>query len=897
MECEGDIPLQLPDQCFMGRSMGRRAFVVSKHAPCHGRVHSDVVETANFSVLCEYTSAAINPRPNCMAVQRFHHAGRPQMLAYGSGRVVCLGLEVNNDMRVFKTLAAQADTVTCVAWIDSFKGPTFSRFRSLLISASSDGSIKIWDVDEGAQREVASFSVSTSVACVHGCYVDESETRVVVGAVSQNTVFGWSLTITYDTDGAVATMEEQPGGAFRVDQGSDSCLALRLVCLPGPMVLLFVGMTTGGLDVWIVKPDAWEPSHAATLRGHTDWLTCVDCVKMYPTEDDAASGVSGHHALVATGSQDNHIRVWHIQLFEGAQKLSGEKGAQLALPAPFSATHRLLARLESVIAGHDNWVTGLAWSPVSWTPSSRPQLLSSSRDKSLIIWAPSRPLFSQSPGPRGDDDLDMWLEQARFGTVGGNLLGYHGCAWGNYNNEVFGHGFWGDLSIWSTESEPRITLTGHFGAVTSLSWCRDVVDGVPLKTPEASHSLDYPTYLLTASRDFTVRLHGLFYTEGSGCNPPVQMWRELARPQVHGYEMNDVVSLDAVRYVSAGDEKVGRVFSATRGFVESTLSDATIVAHPSLQSLAAGAVQPALGLSNQADAGGADDDGGRGDRLGNPLYPPTEAALSEATLWTETNKLYGHGYEVYCLAAHPKGSLVASACKASKEEFAKVFLWRTDTWQVHQHLPFHQLTVTQMRFDSTGDRLVSVSRDRTWALWKAEPSADGQTPPTLKLHKRSPPGKDGHSRIIWACAWLPDNSAFVTASRDKHIMVWDGDSGARLGPPHSLSEAITAFDVASSIFGQKFSFAVAGFESGGIELLAISLADKACRSLWKLPSDWSHMGVCVRRLALHPLDDEWVALASGGDDGVVRVFRISPASLMELEGGGGGERGSDSANA
>lgn len=65
----------------------------------------------------------------------------------------------------------------------------------------------------------------------------------------------------------------------------------------------------------------------------------------------------------------------------------------------------------------------------------------------------------------------------------------------------------------------------------------------------------------------------------------VRMWRELARPQVHGYEMNAIVSLDVVRYVSAGDEKLGRVFSATSGFVKSLLSDATIVAHPSLQTL------------------------------------------------------------------------------------------------------------------------------------------------------------------------------------------------------------------------------------------------------------------------------------------------------------------------
>ncbi len=68
----------------------------------------------------------------------------------------------------------------------------------------------------------------------------------------------------------------------------------------------------------------------------------------------------------------------------------------------------------------------------------------------------------------------------------------------------------------------------------------------------------------------------------------VTMWRELARPQVHGYEMNAVASLDAVRYVSAGDEKVGRVFAATKGFVERFLDGETVAEHPSLQTLSSG---------------------------------------------------------------------------------------------------------------------------------------------------------------------------------------------------------------------------------------------------------------------------------------------------------------------
>lgn len=44
-------------------------------------------------------------------------------------------------------------------------------------------------------------------------------------------------------------------------------------------------------------------------------------------------------------------------------------------------------------------------------------------------------------------------------------------------------------------------------------------------------------------------------------------WRELARPQVHGYDLLGAVFIDPLKFVSIGDEKVARVFEAPNGFV------------------------------------------------------------------------------------------------------------------------------------------------------------------------------------------------------------------------------------------------------------------------------------------------------------------------------------------
>ena len=103
--------------------------------------------------------------------------------------------------------------------------------------------------------------------------------------------------------------------------------------------------------------------------------------------------------------------------------------------------YQFFAKLESILSSHANWITGVAWSPVSWKPQSCPQLLSSSRDKTLIVWAPSRSLFKIDDLGDGDNP-DVWLERGRYGNLGGDSLGYRGCAWGNYNNEVYGHGYW-----------------------------------------------------------------------------------------------------------------------------------------------------------------------------------------------------------------------------------------------------------------------------------------------------------------------------------------------------------------------------------------------------------------------------------------------------------------------
>ena len=69
-----------------------------------------------------------------------------------------------------------------------------------------------------------------------------------------------------------------------------------------------------------------------------------------------------------------------------------------------------------------------------------------------------------------------------------------------------------------------------------------------------------------SSSDQTTRIHAPL-SGNSGDKKPISSWHEVGRPQVHGYDLLGVVSLDPLRFISIADEKVARVFGAPRRFV------------------------------------------------------------------------------------------------------------------------------------------------------------------------------------------------------------------------------------------------------------------------------------------------------------------------------------------
>lgn len=189
---------------------------------------------------------------------------------------------------------------------------------------------------------------------------------------------------------------------------------------------------------------------------------------------------------------------------------------------------------ESVLLGHENWVTDVHWH----TAEGRvPQLLTASADRSMMMW-------------NLDPSTKIWLSTSRFGEIGGTNLGFFGALWGHQAKTILAHGWGGSFHVWRQENEgspwkSQLSISGHYGSVTSLAW-----------EPEGK-------YLISVSADQTARLHGCWKREGA------VTWHELARPQIHGYDMEDVAFLSRLRYISGSEEKIVRVFDAPAQFIES----------------------------------------------------------------------------------------------------------------------------------------------------------------------------------------------------------------------------------------------------------------------------------------------------------------------------------------
>ena len=630
---------------------------------------------------------------------------------------------------------------------------------------------------------------------------------IVSGALGSSDDFKHDLIVTGSCEGLMKVwMRSNDEKEFELSQNIDLKgkfpLDITLAVLPMANVpVLIAGVTDAKIRIYVFNAASMQFEETCLVQGHSDWVRAV-----------SVSKTDQGDLLLASGSQDRCVRLWRIgtasanaEHFANMSKDQENLFSTKAIKFSVVGHDELFSiQLESVLFGHENWIHSVHLHPpvdivtdngdvVKKYPS---KLLSSSADKSIIIWAP-------------DSETGVWMSEMRMGDMGGTSHGVYGALWASHGKAILGLGYYGDFSVWTKEDmvdengiyddedaswKPVVGATGHFGAVVDMSW-----------DPTG-------TYLMTTSADQTTRIFSEWIRDGN------TTWHEMARPQVHGYDLQTLCLINSTQFASGADgEKVIRLFNAPRIFVDSlsNLSRRQLETD-GLSDIPLVAALPALSLSNKAVE---DEDVQKELRVDIKAFtePPLPPNLQHFTLWPEADKLYGHGDSIYTLSCSHDGSTIVSSSvgrTGGRMEDTAIRVWKRS--ENGAYLPgqspimAHNLTVTDLQFSWSDKLLLSAGRDRSWALYSINESGDF----VIKYHHQK-----AHSRIIWGVSWSFDDKFFCTGSRDKTISIWSVESAGDCIFSKEFESAVTAVQFSPVPYHENEYLLAVGLENGNIHVL------------------------------------------------------------------------------
>lgn len=246
--------------------------------------------------------------------------------------------------------------------------------------------------------------------------------------------------------------------------------------------------------------------------------------------------------------------------------------------------------------------------------------------------------------------------------------------------------------------------------------------------------------------------------------------------------------------------------------------------------------------------------------------PPDEDFLTNNTLWPESNKLYGHGYEIISVAVSNNGKFIASGGKAQSEKHSKLFIWDATKNSLMCKLDGHVLTIVQIEFSHDDEYILSVSRDRSICLYKR--TNDDKFPYQLVQLE-----KEVHARIIWGCSWSHDSKLFITGSRDTFIKIWQKKDNKFVEKfSKEFTNPVTCVNFVPGYFNGKY-VTIIGFENGDVKLYTYDMVTNEFSELSKLPPFLAH-GLAVKRIKSF-INDTSIVFATCSDDYSVRIFELN----------------------
>lgn len=681
--------------------------------------------------------------------------------------------DVNEIMEVPRVLAAalldRRETMVLRGHDDFVTSASFSPDGSRILTASWDGTARLWNTADGAE-----------IAVLEGHNRPVSSARFspdgsrIVTAGDDGTVRVW--TADGNEDLALLTIPDD-NGLMAVEPGGSSVATAS----PDGSVRLW-DMATGEENAPLAGHDSTVTFAVFSPDGTRIITTSKDATaRLWDTETSeevavldgqggsvSAAAFSPDGDRVLTVSSDNTARLWNTDNGSMIDVLSGHEDEISS--AHFSPEGNLIAttstddtariwnaftgQLVVVLRGHDDSVSNAAFS------ADETRLVTSSRDDTARIWntgtgvevavlsghddivaaAMFSPDGRQVVTAAFDNTARLW--DAGDGAEVTLIAGSSTVSLSPDGERIATAAFDNTARISSIADGIVLTdLNGHEGAVTAATFSPDGTQVVTSSQDDSARVWDTETgEVITALENHVDDISAAAFSP-DGTRLATASWDTTAR-------LWDLPSGDEIAVLGGHDEMVSHVVYSPDGSMIAT------VARDDTARLWDAQTGSELAVLDGHDG-----------RITAIAFSPdgtqvlTASADTTARLWdadggAEMMVLNGHDGTVSAAAFSPDGSSIVTASINGD-----VLIWDSASGTVTRNLSGHDWAVHSVAFSPRGDRILTASSDETVRLWDA---ATGTTIAVL----------NGHRAPVMTAEFSRDGDWIVTSSRDRTARIW-----------------------------------------------------------------------------------------------------------------------------
>ncbi|WP_242051242.1 WD40 domain-containing protein [Nostoc spongiaeforme] len=586
--------------------------------------------------------------------------------------------------------------------------------------------------------------------------------KILASASSDNTIKLWNLT----TGKKILTLTGHQSGVSSIAFSPDG---KTLASGSADRTIKLWNLTTGKKILTLTGHQSWVNSIAFTQDGKTLASASADyTIRLWNlTTGKQISTMTGHQSRIrqiafspdgktlASASRDYTIRLWDMTTSKQISTLTGHRdeefnsvafspdGKTLASASDYSTIRLwdLSTGKESTLTGHKSGVNSIAFSPDGKT------LASASSDNTIKLWNLSKGkeistltghqdlVFSTTFSPDGktlasassDNTIKLWnlTTGKETSTFNDHQSLPISVAFSPDGKTLASAGAYFDkIKLWNlTTGKETSTLSGHLSGVNSVAFSPD---GKTLAF--ASDNTNFST--------ITTTINGATIRNGTKTST-IKLWnlntgKEIFTFRGHQSSVNSVAfSPDGKTLASASDDKTIKLWNLTTGkeiftFRDHQFSVNSVAFSPDGKTLASASDDKTIKLWNLT--------------TGKEIF----------TFQEDQSKIQS-------IAFSPNGKILASA---SLENTIK--LWDIATGKENAFLTGHQGSVFNVTFSPDGKTLASASADNTIKLWNV---STGKEITSLT----------GHQDNVNSVAFSADGKTLASASSDKTIKLWSLD--------------------------------------------------------------------------------------------------------------------------